>query len=399
MQPIINIIQALCALAVIALLFAMAFQHRAPFKHRMRSQGGFISLPGGFNGKGRAAARRGVYRPVKASERLSHNISPSKSGPLIIIKNANSFVSLDAIAQKAIRVAAPEFFPVRMMCHDVSDEFKQLNDTVTVKIPGTWSADDVSSSYTPADATETGYTVSLNKNKGKCIKLSDLEARKGLDYYQRTFNTPLKNAVKSAVISDMATLTTTTGGGTDFATTYDATVAAASFDWAAVVDLKTNLGTAKAGPDRFLILRETYTGNLLKDATVKTLLSGGFTDGERFLREGYLGNLAGFDTHEFQDWPTTLNMRGFYFARESFAAAFATPVVPEDFPGEIVNVTDEDGEDESGNFYKGTGITMQFRRWYNTGDNGVNKGYRLSAEALYGIRTAVLNKCGRIKAS
>lgn len=388
-------------------LSANAFASHAPWRSRVRTQGGFLTLPRPAKkphgkivfsfGGGRAAPRKGIYPHILQANRLSHNISPSKSGPMIVVKNANSFVALDAIAEESLRVAAPEFFPIRMMYHDVSTEFKGLNDTVSVVVPNTFTADDVSGSYSPADATETAYSVSLNKNKGKVIKLSDTEARKGLDYYQRRFATPLRNAIRGAVIGDMLGLVAATGGGTDFATTYDATVAAASFDWAALVDLRTNLTTAKAGPDRFAVIREAWAGNLLKDSTVKTLVQGGYRDGERFIREGYLGNLCGFDVHEYADVPTTSNLRGFYWAKESFAGALAVPVVPEDFPGEVVNVTDDGGADESGNEYGGTGIVMQFRRWYNTGDNGQTKGYRLAAEALYGIRTAILNRCGRIK--
>lgn len=400
-----DIIQLICSLAIIFVATVLLPWHLLKDPLR-KKQGGYISLASKYS---KIEKRRAVYVPPGRHNRLQHRISPSKNGPLIIVKNANTILSLDIIAQRAMRTASAQFFRIDQMTHDVSNEFKAPGDKVKVSVPGSFTAADCSSHYVAQNASETAFEVELDSNMGSAIHITDAEARsKGLEYYDRRFATPLMISVRSAIASSLSALVPGTGGADNFATTYDMTVTAANFGWDDVCTAGVNLDTAKVGPNRHMVVKPAYKGKLLQDSVVLALIQAGAAEGMKALREGFVGRLNGMDTYSFADWPTTSNNQGAYWAAEAFCFAAAQQLEPDAGNVEVITLIDEDGEDANGNFYTGTGLPFQFRRVYNSGvatqaaiDDGyaIAKGYTLSAEALYGIVPAVKTALGRIKSA
>jgi len=119
-------------------------------------------------------------------------------------------------------------------------------------------------------------------------------------------------------------------------------VAAANFGYDDVVDLNTDLSTAKASRTRALILNPTYTGALRKSATLTQAFSGA-AQNSAVVTEGALGRIAGMDVFEFSDLPgNSQNLTGFACGKDAIAVASALPS-PAMFEGEVDSAVDPSG--------------------------------------------------------
>ena len=120
------------------------------------------------------------------------------------------------------------------------------------------------------------------------------------------------------------------------------TVTAANYGYDDVVDINTDLSTAKASRTRALILNPSYAGALRKDATLTQAFSSAGVNGATVV-DGSIGRVAGMNVYEFSDLPTnSQNLRGFACGRDAIVVASALPS-PEMYVGEVDNAVDPSG--------------------------------------------------------
>lgn len=120
------------------------------------------------------------------------------------------------------------------------------------------------------------------------------------------------------------------------------TVTAANYGYDDVVDINTDLSTAKASRQRALILNPSYIGALRKDATLTQAFGANGVNGATVV-EGSVGRVAGMSVFEFSDLPTNSeNLRGFACGKDAIAIASALPSA-DMYVGEVDSAVDPSG--------------------------------------------------------
>lgn len=158
------------------------------------------------------------------------------------------------------------------------------------------------------------------------------------------------------------------------------TGAANTFDYTDLVDIATACDTALVPSTRTLVLKETYVGNLLKDANVSDVSAYG---DKSAVQDGVIARLAGFDIRKSTIIPANgENLVGFVASPEAMAVAVAPVLVqaPESYL-EYNIVTDEK-----------SGLSMTYTRWYST----KARKHFIAFEALSGKKVAIAGGLKRI---
>lgn len=223
------------------------------------------------------------------------------------------------------------------------------------------------------DADLTAVTVDL-KHLHSTKKFAPIDlAEYGEDYIVNAF---VQNAVEELSAKVMLEV-----GSIITAANFSAvqTVTAANYGYDDVVDINTDLSTAKASRNRALILNPSYIGALRKSATLTQAFSGS-NQNSAVVTEGALGRIAGMDVFEYSDLPgNSENLTGFACGRDAIAVASALPS-PAMFEGEVDSAVDP------------SGLAVQVLK---------SKAYdgflRLSATMLFGVKKARATSLKRIR--
>ena len=155
---------------------------------------------------------------------------------------------------------------------------------------------------------------------------------------------------------------------------------ASTFDYSDLVDIATACDTAKVPATRSLVLKETYVGNLLKDANVSDASAYGENTA---VKQGVISRLAGMDVYKSTIIPSNSeNLVGFVASPEAMAIAIAPVLVqsPESYL-EYNVVTDPE-----------SGIALTYTRWYST----KARKHFIAFEALSGKSVAIAAGLKRI---
>jgi hypothetical protein len=120
------------------------------------------------------------------------------------------------------------------------------------------------------------------------------------------------------------------------------TVTAANFGYDDVIDINTDLSTAKASRQRALIVNPAYAGALRKDSTLVQPFTSAGASGS-LVTSGSFGKVAGMDVFEYSDLPlNSENLRAFGCGKDAIAVASALPSA-EMYVGEVDNAVDPSG--------------------------------------------------------
>ena len=295
--------------------------------------------------------------------------------------NTLNGINLDAIAQKTLDFLGLMFFPLTAVTRDLSQEILTQGNSVTTRVASSVPAVSVAAGYTAQDVTSTSKQVTLDKNKGFPFALTDAEVQKsafGYDWLRDIFMVPALESVLKAAMADLLALAT----AANFTTT-PRTITAANFDADDVVDLQTDLdGINAPTSDRALIIKPTYRGSLVKDNPIQDAAAYG---GVEAIREGRVPRVSGFSPITYNNIPANgESLEGVALHASALIIAARPQVVPNNFPGQVVNTSDPL-----------TGLPLQFRYWYDAN----NKKEMLSVEALYGVAVGNGTAAVRIKSA
>lgn len=157
------------------------------------------------------------------------------------------------------------------------------------------------------------------------------------------------------------------------------TVTAANYGYDDVVDINTDLSSAKASRQRALILNPSYIGALRKDATLTQAFGANGVNGATVV-EGSIGKVAGMSVFEFSDLPTNSeNLRGFACGKDAIAVASALPSA-DMYVGEVDSAVDP------------SGLAVQVLK-----SKGTDGFLRLTATLLFGAAKARATSLKRIR--
>ena len=120
------------------------------------------------------------------------------------------------------------------------------------------------------------------------------------------------------------------------------TITAANFGYDDVIDINTDLSTAKAAFQRSLIVSPAYAGALRKDSTLVQPFTSAGASGS-LVTSGSFGKVAGMDVFEYNDLPlNSENLRAFACGKDAIAIASALPSA-EMYVGEVDQAVDPSG--------------------------------------------------------
>ena len=231
------------------------------------------------------------------------------------------------------------------------------------------------STYEDGDTTIIGVQVTLGTRARSFSHMTDLEAGKTPVRVMMAQAAEDAYAVGASVFQGVIGLIVAGTFG-DVANTSKLVVTAANFDADDVATATTMLKKRNALGDRSMILDLDYEGALLKDNAIQNASSSGSA---QTLREGSTGRLLGNNVYPTNAFPTALTNEdtGGIIVVPSAIALAIRPIVPQDMAAqaglEFASATDPE-----------TGLTLGFRRFYNTATGILWQGF----EVLYGA-TAV----------
>ena len=248
--------------------------------------------------------------------------------------------------------------PVNAFSTDFAAEAAAKGASIQVPVITAKSANtSFASDYESGDTTIVGKQVLLNTHVFSSTHMTDVEAGK------TPVNAFMAAAKEDAYAVGLSAFQTVIGlivAGTfgDVANTSKKVVTAANFDADDVADLVTMLGKRNALGDKSLITDLDYYGALLKDNAIQNASAMGSSVP---IREGAVTRLLGCNVYESNAFPTALTNEntGAIVVVPSAIAVASRPVVPQEGAAgaglEFSTATDPE-----------TGLTLGYRRWYNT---------------------------------
>ena len=238
-------------------------------------------------------------------------------------------------------------------------------------------------SYEDGNTTIVGTQVTLATHARSFSHMTDTEAGKTPVKAMMAMATEDAYAVGMSVFQGVIGLIVLGTFG-DAEATSKLTVTAANFDADDVATMLTYLKKRNALGAQSLILDLDYAGALMKDNAIQNASALGSPE---MIRDGAIGRLLGASVYETNGFPTALTNEntGAIVVVPSAIAVAIRPIAPQDGAGqaglEYATATDPD-----------TGLTLGYRRFYNTATGTLWQGF----EVLYGataVQTAGAVRC------
>lgn len=303
---------------------------------------------------------------------------------------ANTLTNLThtVLADMALEAFTAALSPLNVFANDFSADAVQRGDKVKVFYTGAAdAAQTFAGTYTIQDADASGLDITIDKHEFVSWGLTDKELstqpQLNLERFARQKGFQLAKKVFQDILS---VVTASNYGNTEISAGVGTklTSTAANFDADDVVDLRTACSNSDwPEMERALILTPSYTGNLLKDASIQDASAFGSSSP---IREAAIGRLAGFDVLESSLIPgNSENLTGIVAHPDAILCAMRY-LQPQS------SATMEDAGPATD---PATGMTIGFRKWYDN-DTGTMKSV---LEAVYGYRTGNTAAIKRIVSS
>jgi hypothetical protein len=247
---------------------------------------------------------------------------------------------------------------------DFSDEVATQGTAIATRIPAAMTPTAYSNvtGYVGQDVNPTAVTVTLNKHYYNQVSFTDAEvANLGLERLVSTFINPMIKGVVKQVGDDVFALITS---GNYSSVAYTGT----TYTFTNIIqNSASTLATAGVNEPKGIVLNGNGYYGLVGD--LKAVSTIGDTT---LIRDGFIGNLAGFSVALAPSLPTTANLFGFACGKSAIAMASRVPNLAGVASSlvETENVTDPS-----------SGFTVQLRRWYSP-DRGL---WQIAAIAIYGV--------------
>ena len=276
--------------------------------------------------------------------------------------NTIAGANLAVISEQTLPHLEAVFAPLAGIVTDFSDEVASRGESVTTRIATVPTAADLSSGYTSGNTTLTAYTTTLDTFYGYVVGFKDAERSKSSIDLNRTFVSPMVEALATKVFGDLWNLVV----NANFSSSE--VITAANFDRNDLIDIRATLNAAKAPKlDRTVWANSGHYAALLK--TLNSAEIPGMTEEKS---EGVVPRVAGFDVYEQSLADNNgESLAAFCFQKSALLMAARGVDTPSNFNGEVENLV-----------IPGLNIPVQMRQWYDA-DGGELK---TSIGLLYGVK-------------
>jgi hypothetical protein len=283
------------------------------------------------------------------------------------------------VAQRALMPFMSNLLPVTAFSTDFSPMPADKLDTVRVPLVGAPSeSSDFAGDYSAnADSTVTVVPVTLNRHKYKTVHVTAREsAETSLTVLETLVEAAAQQLAQDVLVDIFSCIT-----AANFGTPGIAALAATSFDYKKVLNLRETCGNAKMPPNpRSLVLDAGYYTNMLADDVVAK--SFNLNLNAPAVTEGMVKRIAGFNLHETTLIPSDHAEKLVGFAAHSSAVAVAMrylqPVADYQQAGAVTDPA--------------TGMTFGYLRFTDTRANKVF----VTLECLYGFTLGKTDALKRI---
>ena len=262
--------------------------------------------------------------------------------------NTLNGVNATRISQLTLDALQTALIPFRAFTTNFSADVADRGSAVTTRYPTNPSVSNFAAARSSANSATTSRTVTLSNYVGVDLGFSDTEMSFSDVQLSEMFIRPAVVAIVENVMASVFALVTSAN--------YSANtlITAANFNAANVAGLATSLNTDKVPTvGRAIICSPTYADTLRKDTTITPAYAIGSPD---FLRNGTIPRLHNFDIYEFNGTipANGESLAAMALAPQAVCIAARTPVVPRNWAGEVMNITDPQ-----------SGLTLQWRDWYD----------------------------------
>lgn len=213
---------------------------------------------------------------------------------------SNTFITPTVIARRALATLYNSTVFLPLVWRDYDPEFQgaKIGDTLTIRKPAVFTAQEFSSSITVQNATESSDTVVLNKYPDVSFEVTSKEQTLNVDDFSTRLIAPAAEALSQTVDETIAEALIDAAEGVGGGGTSTWTSTTPSTVFTGQLGARAKLGRAKLPTtDRAAVFSPEGAGECLKEALFVQANTSGSTDA---LREGSIGRVFGFDSYESQ---------------------------------------------------------------------------------------------------
>lgn len=241
---------------------------------------------------------------------------------------ANTFLTPSVIAARGLATLYNTIVLAQLVWRDFDSDFAgKHGDTITIRKPATFTAEEFNQStgVTMQTATEAGVPLTLNKIANVSFPVTDKEMSLNIEDFSGQLLIPAMEAVAQKIDGDIAEQLVLA------AIAQNAVVHIGSGEANAVARNARTILSRKRLPitDRFMVTSPEGTNALLGDKLLIRVNESGSTDA---LREAQLGRLLGFDAYESQVFGEGTGQRGVADGAAFHRTAVTLAVRPLDSP-------------------------------------------------------------------
>lgn len=209
---------------------------------------------------------------------------------------ANTFLTPDIIAKEALIVLENNLVMANLVHRDYSNEYVNVGDTITVRKPASFVANNFTGSIIRQDATEGSVPVTIDRHRDVSFDVTSKEMTLDIQSFSEQLISPAMRAIAQAVDQDLLNEVSNVSASV--------TATASPTNLKDIADLSKTLDINKVPLDmRRLVLNPTHKYRYaLTDNLSKVAYAG---NGET-LRNAELGRVYTLDTYMDQNCPDTL---------------------------------------------------------------------------------------------
>jgi len=208
----------------------------------------------------------------------------------------NTFLTPSIIAKEALIVLENNLVMANLVHRDYSDEFVNAGDTITVRRPASFVANNFTGSIIRQDATEGSVAVKIDRHRDVSFEVSSREMSLDIRDFSEQLISPAMRAIAQAVDQDLLN---------EVANIENAVTATANpTNLADIANLSKTLDIHRAPLDmRRLVLNPVHK---YRYALTDNLSKVAYAGGGETLRNAELGRVYTLDTYMDQNCPDTL---------------------------------------------------------------------------------------------
>lgn len=208
----------------------------------------------------------------------------------------NVFLTPDIIAREALMVLEANMVMANLIHRDYSEEFVQVGDTITARIPAKFVSKNFTNEIDIQDATEGGLPVRMDRHRDVSFTVTSKQLTLDIKEFSTQLLAPAMRAHAQAIDEDLFNVVSGVTAKVD--ATANAT------DLKDIAKMNKMLHQARVPLDnRRLVLNPVHQYNYL---TTDNMSKASYSGGIEALRNADLGRIFGFETFMAQNAPDTL---------------------------------------------------------------------------------------------